>query len=420
MPAAETVRRVKSFMPMIGVTRVADTTGLDTLGMPVFSAIRPDDAGLEGISVYNGKGLTKADAHAGAMMEAIERYCAESWPGERQAGTRDEIAGRNPGTRVMDPATMWLQQQGHYDKATVLEWARGWDLLREEPVWLPLAMILAPYHGPGRGIWYASSNGLASGNTMEEAVCHALAELIERDAYTIALVRAELVPRVHAYLERLATGQAQPPAAIDTRLFPSVGLGSVPPAVRRLVTAAERDGNEVWLRNITSDLGIPAFVASMRRWEPDGAEFAAGGFGCHPNAVIAAIRAITETAQGRNVQIQGAREDAKAVPATAPSAQRVLWCRDADIWTNFDDIASYVRDDILADITLMLDRLKEAGVTEVYAADLSREPIPAAVVRLIIPEMESWFLPDFDPAQCRLGRRAQQHMPDGTPATAPV
>ena len=287
-------------------------------------------------------------------------------------------------------------------------------------MWLPLAMVLAPYHGPGQGTWYASSNGLASGNTLEEAVCHALAELIERDAYTIALVRAELVPRVHGYLERLATGQDQPPAGIDTSLFPSVRLDTLPPVVRRLVTDAKRDGNEVWLRDITSDLGIPAFVASMRRWEPDGAEFAAGGFGCHPNAVIAAIRAITETAQGRNVQIQGAREDAKAVPAAAPSAHRVLWCRDAGTWTDFGDIASHEHGDILDDITLMLGRLKDAGVTEVYAADLSREPIPAAVVRLIIPEMESWFLPDFDPAQCRLGRRAQQYLPGGLPAATPA
>ena len=418
MSAEETCRRVKPFMPAIGVTRVADTTGLDTLGMPVFSAIRPADAGLDGISVYNGKGLTKADAHAGAMMEAIERYSAESWQRQRQQGTRRQIAERNPGTRVMDPAVMVVQQQGEYADSTVLEWGTGWDLLREEPALIPLAMILAPYHGPGRGIWYASSNGLASGNTMEEAVCHALAELIERDAYTIALVRAELAPRVRGFLEAVATGRPQPAAGIDRSLFPSVELDTVPPMVRRLVTAARRDGNEIWLRDITSDLGIPAFVASMRRWEPDGAEFAAGGFGCHPNAAIAAVRAITETAQGRNVQIQGVREDAKAVTAAYPSAQRVLWCQDAATRVDFSQIPSYVHGDILDDITLMLDRLREAGVREVYAADLSRPHIPAAVVRLIIPEMESWFLTDFDPGKCKLGRRAQRYLPPAEPLPA--
>jgi ribosomal protein S12 methylthiotransferase accessory factor len=413
MSAADTCRRVRPYMQAIGVTRVADTTGLDSLGMPVFSAIRPTDAGLDGISVYNGKGLTKADARAGAMMEAIERYSAESWPRERQRGTRPQIAARNRGTRVMNPASMILQQQRSYSDATVLDWGEGWDLLHDEPVLIPLAMILAPYDGPGRGIWYASSNGLASGNTMEEAVCHALAELIERDAYTIALVRAELVPRVHAFLEAVTTGLPQPPAEIDRRLFPSVKLDTVPPMVHRLVAAAQRDGNEVWLRDITSDLRIPAFVASMRRWEPDGAEFAAGGFGCHPNAAIAAVRAVTETAQGRNVQIQGVREDAKAVPTAYGSAQRVLWCQDAETVVSFSQIASYVHSDILDDLNLMLDRLRADGVQQVYAVDLSRPQIPAAVVRLIIPEMESWFLTDFDPDQCRLGRRAQRYLPPG-------
>lgn len=42
--------------------------------------------------------------------------------------------------------------------------------------------------------------------------------------------------------------------------------------------------------------------------------------------------------------------------------------------------------------------------------DLSRPHIRAAVVRLIIPEMESWFLTDFDPGKCQLGRRAQRYL----------
>jgi ribosomal protein S12 methylthiotransferase accessory factor YcaO len=125
------------------------------------------------------------------------------------------------------------------------------------------------------------------------------------------------------------------------------------------------------------------------------------------------VRAVTETAQGRNVQIQGVREDAKAVPTAYGSAQRVLWCQDAETVVSFSQIASYVHSDILDDLNLMLDRLRADGVQQVYAVDLSRPQIPAAVVRLIIPEMESWFLTDFDPDQCRLGRRAQRYLPPG-------
>src|SRR5438445_1452716 len=82
----DTIKRIEPYMRPIGVTRVADTSGLDTVGMHIFSAIRPTDGDLSGISVYNGKGLTKADSRAGAMMEAIERYRAESWIGRVYRG----------------------------------------------------------------------------------------------------------------------------------------------------------------------------------------------------------------------------------------------------------------------------------------------------------------------------------------------
>jgi len=44
-------------MPAAGITRVADITNLDRIGIPVFSSIRPmADRGA--VSVYNGKGAT--------------------------------------------------------------------------------------------------------------------------------------------------------------------------------------------------------------------------------------------------------------------------------------------------------------------------------------------------------------------------
>jgi ribosomal protein S12 methylthiotransferase accessory factor len=412
--AEETVRRVKPYMTTIGVTRIADTTGLDTLGLPVFSAIRPTDAGLDGISVYNGKGLTKAASHAGAMMEAIERYCVETWRHERHVGTRAQVAEAHPDLSVMDPATMILQQEGVYNDDTVLEWGAGWDLLNDCRTLLPLDLILTPYRWHEHRIWYSSSNGLAAGNNLEEAVCHALAELIERDAYTIAAIRAELVPRVQAFLDA-ALGVGPPNAVVDVDRShtPSVDLDTVPGPIKKLVRAAQRDKSEIWLRDMTSDLGIPAFVASMRRIEDDGTELAAGGFGCDPNSTIAAIRAITETAQGRNVQIQGVREDASAARGTpdAASTRRALWCHDSNRWIRFDEVPSYENADILDDITLMLERLRQADIKEVYAVDVSDPAIPATVVRVIIPEMECWFLRDFGAENSRLGRRAQRYLP---------
>ena len=67
-----TIRRARARLDAIGVTKVSDITDLDRVGMPNFMTVRPRDLG-PGLSYYNGKGRTRADAHAGALMEAVER-----------------------------------------------------------------------------------------------------------------------------------------------------------------------------------------------------------------------------------------------------------------------------------------------------------------------------------------------------------
>jgi ribosomal protein S12 methylthiotransferase accessory factor len=414
VPPEETIRRVQPYMRPIGVTRISDTTGLDTIGMHIFSAIRPADADLDGISVYNGKGLTKADSRAGAMMEAIERYRAETWLGEVYRGTWPAIRDAHPEAQVMDPATMRLQQRKPYDHDRQLEWVDAWDLLNDRPAIVAMNFVLCPFRGPGRGIWHSSSNGLASGNCIEEAVCHALAEVIERDAYTIAMVRAEMARRFDQLLEEVVTGQEQPLADIDDTLFPCVDLTTLPAAVRNLVRLAEKGHAQVWLRNITSDIGIPTFAAFMRSWDADGTEFMAGGFGCDPNSTIAAIRAITEAAQGRNVSIQGVREDAHAVKGRQTDADLVLWQRDSARMVPFRQVPTHQNDDILDDLNLMIERLRTAGVREAYAVDLTDPQIPASVARVIVPEMEAWFITDFSSETCCLGWRASRYLGPGT------
>ena len=72
----ETIKNVESKLRVAGVTRVAEITHLDRVGIPVYSAIRPGAA--EGaVSIYAGKGATKPQAKASAMMESFERYSAE-------------------------------------------------------------------------------------------------------------------------------------------------------------------------------------------------------------------------------------------------------------------------------------------------------------------------------------------------------
>src|SRR5512137_576024 len=76
MPPEETLKRADAKLPAAGITRVADITNLDRVGIPVFSSIRPmADKGA--ISVYNGKGASPVEARVSAMMEGVERYSSE-------------------------------------------------------------------------------------------------------------------------------------------------------------------------------------------------------------------------------------------------------------------------------------------------------------------------------------------------------
>ena len=65
VPAAETIKRVAQAAESLGVTRLADITGLDRIGIPVYSSVVPrsDDV----LSVYNGKGI-RPSTHRSARL----------------------------------------------------------------------------------------------------------------------------------------------------------------------------------------------------------------------------------------------------------------------------------------------------------------------------------------------------------------
>ena len=72
---AETLARVRPLMPTMGITRIANITGLDRLGIPVVMVCRPNS---RSIAVSQGKGLTLDAAKASGLMESVETFHAES------------------------------------------------------------------------------------------------------------------------------------------------------------------------------------------------------------------------------------------------------------------------------------------------------------------------------------------------------
>src|SRR4030088_781680 len=195
-----TIRRARAVLDIIGVTKVADVTDLDRVGIPNFMTVRPHDLG-PGISYYNGKGTTRVDAYAGALMEAVERHAGERYDGEIIVSSPYNLRRRHA---CVDPLEIHVPMVRKYSEHLMLEWVLGFDLMTRRPTFAPLNCVVAPYNSDsGMSLFYTSTNGLASGNTRVDAVCHALCEVIERDATGLALARAEVRPAVAAILAEL-------------------------------------------------------------------------------------------------------------------------------------------------------------------------------------------------------------------------
>ena len=139
-PAA-TIRRARAVLDTIGVTKVADVTDLDRVGIPNFMTVRPHDAG-PGISYYNGKGTTRADAYAGAMMEAIERHAGERYDGPVIAASYHNLRSEHA---CIDPLEIHVPMVRKYSERLMLEWVLGFDLMTRRPTFAPLNCVVAPY-----------------------------------------------------------------------------------------------------------------------------------------------------------------------------------------------------------------------------------------------------------------------------------
>jgi len=358
-------------LPAAGITRVADITNLDRIGIPVFSSIRPmADRGA--ISVYNGKGATPTEAKVSAMMEGLERYSAEVKDRELKIDCFTHLDG------ALDPGELILPEGA--DPDAMIPWISGWDIMNDEEILVPANAVFHPLPSDYKRLFRTNTSGLASGNVIEEAIFHGLAEVIERDAW--ALVEATRM-----------TG----PLICDIE-------DSQAKSLLDKFAAAEVD---VYLRDITSDIGIPTCAAAADDVRLRDPTLLTTGMGTHTSAVVAVLRALTEVAQSRLTQIHGAREDTtladfrKRIGYDRTKRLNKHWFEATDT-KSFAKIQSFESDDFLLDIKYMLKKLEEAGLDRVVVVDLTREEIGLPVVRVIVPGLE---IAAVDPE--RVGKRCK-------------
>jgi ribosomal protein S12 methylthiotransferase accessory factor len=293
----------------------------------------------------------------------------------------------------------------NYSEHLMLEWVLGFDLMTRRPTFAPLNCVVAPYSPEsGLSLFYTSTNGLASGNTRTEAVCHALCEVIERDATSLAMARDDVRSAVAAILTSIGFD-----ATLPAESAPPISLRGLPRRAAALVSKLQRAGLEVQLQNLTSAIGIPTIGCTIV--DPQGPALfnTHAGCGTHPDARIALTRALTEAAQSRLTGIQGGREDLPdfVPPAGAPPVET----RHGGVAPiNFDDIASYQHPSVTDDVEFIIERMRQSGFEQIVAVDITRADVAIPVVRVIVPRAEVWTLYLAHGDRASLGLRALQQI----------
>ena len=384
----KSLARVLRLAPVMGITRVANVTGLDTVGIPVVMVCRPNS---RSVTVSQGKGIDLPSARVSGLMESAELYHAETITRPLRLATYEELRYQHV---VVDVDELPRTAESRFHPNLRLLWCEGRDLLSEETVLVPYEMVHTNFTTPfpdGHGCFMASSNGLASGNDAMEAISHGICEVVERDAMTLWRLRREQ-QRDETLLDM---------ASVDDALC------------RETVRKFESADLSVTVWDATSDIGIAAFACCVLPAEDSVVWHRSvdWGYGCHPDRRVALLRALTEAAQTRLTLISGLRDDfgrESYEQLLDPDVTKSIRKRtEQSVPTRrFQDVPHWDGETLEDDVEWELDRLRRVGVTRVVAVDLTKPEFGLAVFRVVVPGLEAILERGYVP-----GRRARAVLP---------
>jgi oxazoline/thiazoline synthase len=329
-----------------------------------------------------GKGSTGEQGEASALMEAIERYSGIFQGDEIRAKRRftDFHSGDAiPANKVLLFSDAQLRQDraptpgsddgeaipALFDRSAKIEWSPVWSLRDERVKYLPTSLLYFFYRGPAA--FAADSNGCAAGNTLEEAIVQGFLELVERDAYAIW------------WYNRLQR--------------PELDLGQFDDSyVRDLRNKLAETGRRLWVLDVTSDLGIPTFVA-ITHWLQNGRENIEFGSGAHFDTRIALLRALTELNQFLSLGLMGGGTGEKSSldgitplrlqdhPYLMPSGNPLV---QPDFGSKFGHLDT--REQVMTCV-----RLAKQARLDFLVLDQTRPDIEVPVVRVIVPGLRHFY-----------------------------
>ena len=368
---SETARLAGPWLERCGVTRIAEVTELDVVGIPIFHSVRPSAApGLN--TVTSGKGTTAQAAWVSAALEAIERTYCEPAGRVTVTATYERLRRTAP---VLDPRRLVLRRGHRWRPDSDLAWYPMRELQRDVEVMVPALSVFTPFPDH-HGMLRSNTIGLASGNTREEALLHALYEVVEHDCT--------------AFAEVLRTGRR-------------VDVGSLPDSARALVERFRRAAIDVSVFACDSGFGVSTFYVTAEDTHAQDAMLINGGAGCSLDPNVAVHRALTEAAQSRLAVIGGSREDLDTQAYRRHSSYAAMkeifdaWSGTPRPTASFTDIPDLSTGSTAGDLDAVRRRLADGGLDVLLATELSPPGSPFPVVKAIVPGIEFTHV---DPRRC--------------------
>lgn len=352
--------RARSAAARCGVTRLADITRLDRIGLPVWQAVRPAGRAL---SVHQGKGASAMAAQIGALCEAIESHAAEGVPADGPDCGVDTVARLGDVPSLEDMAA---RQSAPPAADASHQWCTARNLATGAPAFLAHDLVSLDFTRNWRSLFDRSSGGLGAGVSEREAQEKALLELLENDAVG-RWSRKDMLARMDALLDI---------GSIDFDWFQ---------AWRAHLLAL---GMQLRLCILSAVTGHPVLFCMLRCSDRAAGVATFVGAACHGDREIALFGALAEAIQSRLTFVAGARDDMmpsawRTVPSL-PVMARVLPPPPGFPLRSWQSVTS--RPCALADLIGDLDR---AGFDLVLCKTLSPENSEIAVVKTFVAGLGS-------------------------------
>ena len=368
VPPNVTVRRIRSLLERsgrFGDLIVERLDQKDIFGVPVYRIYQEGDNYLE-----HGKGLIRAQAMASGLMEFVERYSAlRPVPSAMVMSTKEGLGDEAVSYWDLVPERRLAEGSSREEVDRLkMYWTRAWSLTRQQDVYVPGHLVYT--HIPYLDTRWYCTNGLGAGNTMEEALVHAICEVVERH-------QEEFINRNHLPVDCIDQSTIiSKPVLWALKLF-------------------RKNGFEVHLADYSGDLGIPTVqVLAIHPAEKTTHAGWCMAHGTHTDPAVAMVRVLSELCQTRAVYIKntedGTHEEEQQYASLSIGVRRMLKERQHSRPMPFSTLPDVTRDDIGEEVEELVKRLDARGF-EVIASDITHPHLKVPCVRVIVRDMQPTF-----------------------------